>query len=138
VRLTAEGDAATIKRYEHVKPARFWWRRRCGVRLAGTPRICTRERAHRGPHAAHGAFGRLLAVWDDHAAVPRLETKHKTGPVGLRRISEPGGLLESLRAFGRRVARRPYHFMEEAFLLVLVVAMVGFVIDWALRIIGAR
>jgi hypothetical protein len=138
VRLTAEGDAATIKRYEHVKPARFWWSRRCRVRLAGTSRSCTRESAHKGPHVAHGAFGRPLAVWDEGDAIPRREREVAAKPARMRRVSQREGPLEVLRAFAGRVARRPHHFMEQAFLLVLVVAMVGFVIDWALRIIGAR
>lgn len=56
----------------------------------------------------------------------------------MRRVSVRRGPLEALTDFASRVARRPHHFMEQAFLLVLVIAMVGFVVDWALRIIGAR
>jgi len=137
VRLIAERDPESIKRYGHVRRARFW-SRGCDARLEGTTRHCTRERGHKGPHLAHGIFGRVLAVWDEVHAVPRPHAKVPTRARPARRGSGRGGPIEALKAFGSRVVRRPHQFMEEAFLLVLVLAMVGFVIDWALRILGAR
>lgn len=87
---------------------------------------------------AHAIFGRVLAVWDEVHAVPRPHVRDpkRVGPA--RSGSGRGGPVEALKALGSRVVRRPHQFMEEAFLLVLVLAMGGFVIDWALRILGAR
>lgn len=136
VKLTLEEDRRVSRRYRHIKAAPVW-RRRCGQRLDGTSRTCTREENHGGPHVAHGRLRKVLAVWD--GGTP--ERRPKSVQRRARRTPGTGrsaGPLDALKAFGRRIRERPQQYMEEAFLLVFVLAMVGFVLDWALRILGAR
>jgi hypothetical protein len=136
VKLTIEENRETIKRYGHIKPAPFWGSVSCSARCPGTVRTCTLERGHIGPHVAHGTFRKVLAVWDQGIKAGKSDVKPRraVGPIARRR-SRDRGLVAALKAFWGRVLRRD-HFIEEAFLLVLAVAMVGFAIDWALRILG--
>jgi len=139
VRLTAEEHRETVKRFAHIRPAGKWGSARCGARLSGSRRVCTRELGHRGPHVSHGLRRNVLAVWDDGSPPPKPVRKK----VASSRVAERGGLrsgraLEALGAFVRRVTRNPMQFVEESLLLLFALAMVGFVIDWTLRIIGWR
>ena len=139
MKLTIEEHPETIKRYRHIKPAPSRKGGRCATRLSGTSRACTLSPGHSGPHVAHGAFNRVVAVWDAGATARKSEgDTHRVGSVVPRRPPREGGIVRAMKDFGRRVTRYTEHFMEEIFLLVFVLAMVGFVIDWALRIMGVR
>ena len=109
MRLTAETNPEAIKRYRHIKPASFWRTERCAS-VWPARHICTREKGHRGPHAAHGFLRRVVAVWESGGIVPRAQervaraptrTSFSDRPVGLRTMS-PRGVLESLQGFVRR------------------------------------
>ena len=67
MRLTREEHPEAIKRYGHIKRARGWRVRPCAAKCPGTTRTCTRGEGHRGPHVAHGAFRKVVAVWDSDA-----------------------------------------------------------------------
>jgi hypothetical protein len=136
VKLTLEEDRGISRWYGHIKAAPVW-RRRCGRRLAGTSRTCTREANHGGPHVAHGRLRKIVAVWDGGTPERRpksIEKRTRRTP-GTGRSAGP---LDALKALGRRIRERPQQYMEEALLLVFVLAMAGFVLDWALRILGVR
>lgn len=146
MRLTREENREALKRYRHLKPAR---RRaeRCGRRLEQSKRTCTLAKGHRGPHAAHGLFGRVLAVWgsgDGSAGPPgggRSSTRAGRGstgpgrrvaprrPVGLR-SRDPGGVLDRVKS---AVVWIGVH-AEEVLLLAFFAAFVWFAIDWLLII----
>lgn len=146
MRLTREENREALKRYRHLKPVR---RRaeRCGRRLERSKRTCTLGKGHRGPHAAHGLFGRVLAVWgsgDGSAGSPgagRSSTRAGRGstgpgrrvaprrPVGLR-SRDPGGVLERVRSAAAWVDEHA----EEILLLSFFAAFVWFAIDWLLII----
>ena len=135
MKLTREENREALKRYAHVKPAR-WGRRRCSTWLSGSSRSCTLGTGHSGPHVAHGTFNRILAVWDQGGASNVPEPVRPGPSPTVRPPFRWSGPVEALRAFGGRVLRRPAHFIEEAVFLVFFAAMIGFVIDWALRIMG--
>lgn len=135
MRITLEEDPEAIKRYDHVKPARGWGVRLCSAVCSGTPHRCTLAKSHRGPHVAHGRFGKVVAVW--HAGVEVQGSRANT-----RRALEglAGGSLRGegrggfLGALWDRVVRASS--VEEIALFVLFLAMVGFAIDWLLMILG--
>lgn len=79
-------------------------------------------------------------MWDAPARVRPTEIVRKrvAGPTAARRDLRKTGFLVALRDFAGRLARRPQYSMEEVLLLVFALAMAGFVIDWALRILGLR
>ena len=54
-----------IEKYEHIKPAPTFGPVRCFAKCPGTPRTCTLERGHAGPHVAHGFPKKVMAVWDE-------------------------------------------------------------------------
>jgi hypothetical protein len=152
MRLTAKDNPETIRRYGHIRPASGWGVLRCSVRLPGTSRACTLEDGHTGPHVTHGAFKRVVAVWEGEgrAAEPRkpdakvLKAHEPDAKVRKARaaVARTGfgdrGPIATVRAFWRRLVRRPEHVMEELVFLVFTLAMVGFVIDWTLRLLGLR
>jgi hypothetical protein len=134
MRLTLETDPESVKRYRHVKPARGFGVRTCGVKLTGTARACTRARHHRGPHVAHGSLGKVLAVWDaDTAAVSRPRARPTAGGAReLREAEEPAGPLDLLRKVFARIDLS----VEAVAFIILFIALVAFVIDWLLMIVG--
>lgn len=124
MKLTIEDHRETIKGYGHVKPAPMWGAVRCATRCPGAvSRICTLAVDHSGPHVAHGRFKKVVAVWDGGAVVP--SRSRDEGPVSV---------FEALR--GRLLGIMPS--MEEGLLLILFLGMVGFVVDWTLRLLGLR
>jgi hypothetical protein len=143
MKLTIEKNPETVKRYQHVRPAPRWGSIACSVQCPGTVRICTREQGHRGPHVAHAKFGKVVAVWDRtaQAEIPAHRPKHSgRTTVSARRASTPvrggdGGLGVVMKSIWGRVTGGNFT-LEDGFLLLLALAMVGFAIDWALRIIG--
>ena len=138
MKLTVEENREAIRRYGHIKPAPILGAVRCSARCQGTRRTCTLERSHRGPHVAHGMFRRVVAVWDAGIKVQKSERKAKRAGRAIARTGfRDGGLISALGALGRRVVRRAPS-LEEGLLLIFFRAMVGFAIDWALRIIGWR
>ena len=139
MKLTIEDNREAMRRYGHLKPARGWRKRRCGVRLRGTTRACTLEKGHTGAHVAHGVFNRVLAVWDEGVAGRAPEVRGTRAASALSRQDlGRGGLLEALKDLRARLVRQPGHFLEEIAFLVFFLAFVGFVLDWALRILGLR
>ncbi len=144
MRLTAEEHGVAVERYAHVKPARGWKAETCGRMLRGVRRSCTRETGHRGPHVAHGRFGRPLAVWDEGAAptkarggVPRSARGESAGrkpvpgkPLGLREPRSQG-LLRTTWDHLTRI----FSSVEDLALLVMFLAFVFFAIDWLLLIL---
>jgi hypothetical protein len=143
MKLTIEKNPETVKRYQHVRPAPRWGSIVCSVQCPGTVRICTREQGHRGPHVAHAKFGKVVAVWDRNAQVEIPGHKPKDPrqtAVPVRRASASlkggdGGLGVVFKSIWGRVTGGNFT-LEDGFLLLLALAMVGFAIDWALRIIG--
>jgi hypothetical protein len=139
MRLTVEEHREAIRRYGHIRPARRG-KRRCAARLMGTRRSCTLEKEHSGAHVAHGAFGRVLAVWDGGSVPPTTEVRVRGSRASAlsRQDLGKGGLIQALKDLGGRVVRHPGHFLEEAAFLIFFLAMVVFVIDWTLRMLGIR
>lgn len=136
--LTVEKNPETIRRYSHIRPAPFWGSSRCHARCPANARTCTLGKAHTGPHVAHGKFRRVLAVWQGRGTGV-MPAKRPTKAVQAKAPAKirPPGLAAAMKTFRTRVlAKTPS--LEEAFLLILAVSMVGFAIDWALRILGWR
>jgi len=134
MRLTVETDPESVKRYRHVKPARGLGVRTCGAKLTGSARACTLARHHRGPHVSHGSLGKVLAVWDaDTAAISRPRPRPTGGSA--REVRE-GGELAGPYALLRRVFARIDLSVEAVAFIVLFVALVAFVIEWLLMIVG--
>ena len=136
MRHTIETDPHAIRRYSHVRPARGWKVKRCDAACRGAEHLCTRELGHRGPHVAHGSWGRVKAVWEGDVAL-------RAPPEALQRVVEAarqgglpsrrsGGALESL---GRWVTDR-VSSVEDAAMLILFLAFLGFAVDWFLRMLG--
>jgi hypothetical protein len=133
MRLTVEENPETIKRYGHLKPAPRWGSVRCGARCPGTSRTCTREESHRGPHAAHGMFKRVVAVWDT-GTPPGHKVEHQptvAARLALRDTFRTGGVVAAWRA-----VRSVVPDLETGIYLTFFVAFVGFVIYWFLLILG--
>ena len=139
MKLTVKEDRETIKRYGHIKPAPIWGSVRCSAKCPGTLHACTRKKGHTVPHVAHGTFKRVVAVWWDKGIKARTSEEKAKRAVGAiaRNGSRDGGLVAALKAFRGRVIPREHH-LEEVFLIILALSMVGFAIDWALRILGLR
>lgn len=165
MRLTAAEHPVSIERYRQVKPARGPLARRCARRCPGTEDTCTLQKGHRGPHVAHGSFGKVLAVWDPGAvAGPAEGARREVAPrqvasrQGARRdVADPrhvarrrpspgarGGRPLGLRtgspvglveAFRRRIACA-LGSLEDIVFLVFFLAFVGFAVHWFLLILG--
>lgn len=151
MKLTIEKNREALKRYGHIRPASTRGGQICSVRCPGTHRTCTLKWGHSGPHVAHGAFRRVVAVWDEGPPGEKLREKEKAsrrvvkrGPrvPGMRYARPPAqkrptevGLLESLRAFLAQVATR-LPSLEESLFIVLGIVMVWFAIETSLRILG--
>lgn len=133
MRLTVENDAESIKRYRHVKPARGFRVRPCSASFPGAARTCTLPRGHRGPHVAHGRLGKILAVWDSGSDVVARPTPTPalSAVRSVRENSRAVGLADLVRGIVARIDLS----IEGVALLILFVAMVGFVIEWLLLII---
>jgi len=93
---------------------------------------------------AHGRFRTVHAVWDAPVAVrppSAVESRsaRASGSATPRGVSV-GGSQEILPAlldiWGRIVRKAPR--LEETLFLIFFLAMVGFVIDWTLRMLGVR
>ena len=136
MRLTIESDPQTIRRYDHVRPARGWRVERCGVVCTGVDRACTRELGHTGPHVAHGRLGKVNAVWEaDSATRARPEARAR-----VVEAARQGGLPSqrsgsALRAVGRWFTDR-VSSVEDVAMLILMLAFFGFAVDWFLRMLG--
>ena len=136
MKLTIEKNPESIKRYQHVRPAPRWASSTCGLPCPGTVRSCTLERGHRGPHVAHTKFGRVVAVWDRTAQIQSPGSGRKLGkPKPTPGKGRDRGVAVVLKMIWGRLTSGSFS-LEDAFLLLLALAMVGFAIDWALRIIG--
>jgi hypothetical protein len=136
MRFTIEENRDAIKRYRHIKPAPRWGVVHCSARCPGTLRTCSLERGHTGLHVAHGLFRRVLAVWDRGTKTPTASEKSKRPGRTVARVgSGKMGVVEFFQGIRGQIMRREQS-VEEILLLVFAVSMVGFVIDWAARIIG--
>lgn len=130
MRLTAERDPETIKRYAHIKPARKWGSTPCSARCPGTSRSCTLAAGHRGPHVAHAAFGKVVAVWDGdtdvRTSVGRLRSSLEArAETGLRKEKPTTSLAALLRQM------LPTSFsVEEAAFIALFLVIVGLAFYW--------
>jgi hypothetical protein len=132
MKLTVEDNRETIKRYAHLKPAPAWGSNRCGAACPGSPRTCTLEGGHRGPHVAHGLFRRVVAVWDSGARTRTSDDRSK-GLVraASRNDAAQGGLVAALRTF-----RAVVPSMETGIYLFFFLIMVGFGLYFVLLILG--
>lgn len=136
MRLTIENDRERIARYAHVRPAPGGASARCGAHLSGTTRTCTLAHRHSGPHVAHGAFSRVLAVWDSGAVAVaseesrrnRAQARSQGGLPSRRSVGAPVSLVTRVRA----ILASP----EELFMLILFLAFAGFAVHWLLLILG--
>jgi hypothetical protein len=136
MRLTIENDRERIGRYAHVRPAPGGPSAQCGAQLSGTKRRCSLAPGHSGPHVAHGAFRRVLAVWDSGSVAVASEESRRNraqsrtqGGLPSRRSVDPWPLLASRL---RVILASP----EELFMLILVLAFLGFAVHWLLLIMG--
>ena len=138
MRLTIEENRQALKRYGHVKPAPQKGPTRCTALCPGTVRTCTLRRGHSGPHVAHGMFNRVLAVWDKGMKTPEnmeLVPKPRAAVAGGR--AGPGRFVATIRAIRKKIVLKE-HYIEAGLFLAFALAMVGFAIDWALRIMGLK
>ena len=136
MKLTIEENPERIRRFSHIKPAPRWGVALCSASCPGVPRTCTLKRGHAGPHVAHGAFRRVVAVWDKGIKLRKVEEKNKRAVrTTVRSDTGEGGPVAALWALWGRIARKEQS-MEEVFLLLFALSMVGFAIDWAARILG--
>ena len=131
MKLTIEENREAIKRYGHIRPAPRWGSVQCSAKCPGSVRTCTLERGHTGVHVAHGRLRRVVAVWDEGiSAVTSKQPAKRAGAAIARIRAREGGLASTLKA----LLRVPD--IEAVALLILALFMVGFGIDWALRIFG--
>lgn len=138
MKLTIEDNREALKRYRHIRPAPQKGSARCSAVCPGTVRTCTLRRGHSGPHVAHGMFGRVLAVWDKGVKIPENRGGIPRPAAVVRRAgSGYGGFLATLRALREKIVLKE-HYIEAGLLLAFALAMVGFAIDWALRIMGLK
>jgi len=136
MKLTIEQNKERLRRFSHIRPAPVWQSIRCEVKCPGTRRECSRERNHKGLHAAHNLFGKVLAVWDEGGKAPVQARRQATPTIQKAPRSVKGSDARPLVRKVLGLAFRRIPSIEEAFLLLLAMAMAGFAIDWALRILG--
>ena len=140
MKLTREKNREALRRFAHLDRA-GWRETRCDRRLPGSDRACTRAKGHRGPHASHGLFSRLHAVWGrgsgDAGSPAEIRGRARSGgggaghrrPVGLR-SRDPGGALDRLKAGLGWIGDHA----EEILLLAFFAAFVWFALDWLMII----
>jgi hypothetical protein len=137
MKLTIKENPEGIKRYAHVKPAPLLGGSACSARCPGTSYACTLERGHTGVHVAHGRFRRVVAVWDREARGPEPGRKGKGSARAMaRRDAGRRRLPAALKGLWKRIVPRP-HAVEAFLLILMVLGMLGFAIDLAIRIFGA-
>lgn len=133
MKLTRETHPETLERYAHLRPAKG---RKCDTPFPGKPRSCTLAPGHSGPHVAHGALGRILAVWDTGAVAETSPESRRNRAAARTQGGLPsrrsGDLLAGAWARAMRILSSP----EELFLFILFIAFTGFAVDWFLRILG--
>ena len=134
--LTRKRDGARIDRFDHLERARRVGRR-CGAEEPEATRTCTRPREHRGPHAAHGAFGRVLAVWEPDARELRPSSESVSNRAAARgdrvaRGEDVPGPLARLSARVTRVLSSP----EELAMALLFLGLVAWGVGVAWRIVS--
>ncbi len=100
--------------------------------------MCTLENHHNGPHVSHGWFNRVLAVWDDGLDRRQRRPTTTSAVTVSRQDFSDLGAVAVWKAVRRRLRLRPEYVMEEALFLIFFLAMVGFVADWVLRLLGLR
>ncbi|MFC1575066.1 hypothetical protein ACFL5A_00265 [Gemmatimonadota bacterium] len=77
-----------------------------------------------------------MAVWDKGIPARRSGGKVKRAPGTLARTGSRGsGNAPDLKAFWGRLIPSA-HTVEAVFLLILVLSMAGFAVDWVLKILG--
>jgi hypothetical protein len=135
--ITIEENRESIKRYSHVKPASSKDGAPCSARCPGSTRTCTLKRGHAGPHISHqGLFRKVVAVWDKGLKLQDVDQKAIQRVVAQAR--PPAGRWRSLwKSVRGTLVPRP-QVVETVIFLLLALSMVGFAIDWALRIAGLK
>ena len=136
MRLTREEHGERLERFGHLDRASRFGGRRCGDPLPASSRRCTRPRGHRGPHAVHGALGRVVAVWEEDAPELRPSDEARATPARVRRDravrAEPSpGILARTWKRVVKILSSP----EELALILLFLGLVAWGIDVALRIL---
>ena len=135
MRLTIEEHPERLARFTHLKPGSGFKGKRCGEPCPDSSRTCTREQDHRGPHASHGSFGKLTAVWEGYAhrsaesRATAMEVHRGRSEVrGSQGEKMEGGALEAL--WGRIV--RLLHSPEELAMMALFFGLVlwGLSVAW--------
>ncbi len=125
MKLTIEADREAIQRYRHLARAPSGVAT-CSARCPGTTRNCTLRRGHGGPHVSHGAFRRVLAVWDKGAGAELRK------PFPQKVASPPPARSPGEEGVGRRILRllRSYlpgpQTVEATALLSLVLTLTWF------------
>jgi hypothetical protein len=83
-------------------------------------------------------FGKVLAVWDKGVKTTNKRALAPRGPAPTRWVKPgEGGFLATLKALRKRIVLKE-HYIEAGLFLVFALAMAGFAIDWALRIMGLK
>lgn len=141
MKLTIEENREALKRYRHIRPAPQKGPARCSALCPGTVRTCSLRRGHSGPHVAHGLFGRVVAVWDKGVKGGKAPVRKKAAPtseaMARRARSRERGFLAAIKALRKSISLKE-HYIEAGLFLAFALAMVGFAIDWALRIMGLK
>ena len=138
MRLTIEEHPESVRRYAHVPRARRFDAEACRAPFHGASRSCTLTKGHRGPHIAHGRFGRVLAVWRE---LPRTAVR-QTRP-SVRAEVRPRAHMSMLRALrgltrpssrregrGRLRLERLLASVDTIIFFTMFVAFVGFGLYW--------
>ena len=135
MRLTAKENPETIKRYEHIRPARGWRTVICSVKCPGTPHTCTLTRAHRGPHVAHGTFRKVVAVWHEDTADQAFRgAVRQASKARARRGFQSTAPIRILRSLGHVV--RTISSVEDIAMVLLLLGALGFAIQVFILMLG--
>lgn len=130
MKLLRGAQSASLRRYAHLRPASR--AKRCGRRCPGTRYLCSLERGHRGPHAAHDVLRRLSAVWDTGDAPAALAATPVPGP---RRPSHVRTTRdESVVGWLRRWIGSAFGHLEELAMIAFFCVFVYYGFQWLLLI----
>lgn len=136
--LTRRDHGSRLERFHDIRPAR---RRgaRCGSPEPGSARSCTRPRDHRGPHAAHGVFRRVLAIWDSTPGERRPSEEARAHQAASREAralrEETEGRSLVVRSAGRVL--RTLASPEELAMVILFLGLVAWGLSVAFGIVAA-
>ncbi len=130
MRVTRSEHPERIGRFAHI-PRAPKGRARCGAECPGTGDLCSRGRAHPGPHVAHGRLGRVRAAWDSTSeGAPLSRSPIDPGYRGPRVPKDS----ERTSPVATWLRDRFLASFPETVMLIFFIAFICFSIVWALQI----